>query len=338
MIDFRFVCTLGITPRDFRLLLRELKDKDNDIRPFENVLISPLFSKPETFSLIKELKKEGIIKNLYFDSGGYQVQKGVIRYYSLYNQLLRFYKKNDWADFYVLPDNPPTSLDNPEQVQLKVHMTVEGGRQFYWELPSHLREKTIGVAQGRKLDEIHYCLENYKQLGIKYLGFGSFGTRGSDSSVNILDERSIESIAFIRRYYNQFQLHTFGVGNPPTAYILSNLGVTSFDSSGWIKAAAYGNIYFPFTRAYNVSFNRIEKGNGTLSEDAFYQLKDMTGHECPFCQDFYEISKSRDKRMLHNLLSMVETVEAIDEHLQARSVISQWSPKYSKFFKIGMVK
>jgi len=337
MANLRFVCTLSIAPRDFRLLLRELKYQNVTVKPFENVLISPLFSRPETIRLVKKLKEDGTIKNLYFDSGGYQVQKGVIGYHALYNQLLRFYQENDWADYYVLPDYPPTSLDSSEQIQQKVCLTVEGGRQFYWELPSHLREKTIGVVQGRDLDEVYYCLVNYKRLGIKQLGFGSFGTRGSDSGVNILDERSLESIAFIRRRYPEIRLHTFGVGNPPTAYILSNMGVASFDSSGWIKAAAYGNIYFPFTRAYNVSFKRIEKGNGTLSEDTFLQLKDLTGHECPFCREFREISRSRDKRVLHNLLSMVETVEAIDEHLQAQSVISQWSPNYSKLLKVGKV-
>lgn len=337
MANFRFVCTLNITPRDFRLLLRELKDRNITLKPFENVLISPLFSRHETIRLVKKLKEDGTIKILYFDSGGYQLQKGVVGYHALYNQLLQFYLENDWADYYVLPDYPPTSLDSPEKVQQKVRLTIEGGRQFYWELPSHLREKTIGVVQGRSLDEIHYCLESYKRLGLKRLGFGSFGTRGSDSGVNFLDERSFESIAFICRLYSEIRLHTFGVGNPPTAYILSKMGVASFDSSGWIKAAAYGNIYFPFTRAYNVSFRRIEKGNGTLNEDTFLQLKDLTGHECSFCRDFREISESRDKRVLHNLLSMVETVEAINKDFQVQSVISQWSPNYYRFLKVGKV-
>ncbi|HHW40993.1 MAG TPA: hypothetical protein GXX19_07580 [Syntrophomonadaceae bacterium] len=204
-----------------------------------------------------------------------------------------------------------------------------------------MRDKTIGVIHGRSLDEIHYCLVNYKRLGIKQLGFGSFGTRGSDSSINILDKRSLESIAFIRCLYPEIRLHIFGVGNPPTAYILSTTGVTSFDSSGWIKAAAYGNIYFPFTRAYNVSFRRLEKGKGTLSEDAFLQLKDLTCHECPFCRDFREISKSRDKRVLHNLLSMVETVEALNRvniQPEARNIILQWSPNYTKLLNIENIE
>ncbi|MBC7342727.1 MAG: hypothetical protein H5U02_09850 [Clostridia bacterium] len=337
MINLRFVCTLGIAPRDLRLLLHELKNHNTTLKPFENVLISPLFSRAETLRLIKQLKEEGTVKKIYFDSGGYQVQRGVIGYYALYTQLLRFYKENDWADYYVLPDYPPTSLDSPKEIEQKVRITVEGGRQFYWELPSHLRERTIGVIQGKSLDEVCYCLENFKRLGIEQLGFGSFATRGSDSGINILDERSLESIAFIIRRYPQARMHIFGVGNPPTAYVLGNMGVTSLDSSGWIKAAAYGNIYFPFTRAYNVSFRRIEKGRGALSEHDFLQLKDLTGHECPFCTDFREISNSRDKRLLHNLLSMAETVEAINKHVEAWGIISQWSPNYSRFLEARKV-
>jgi queuine/archaeosine tRNA-ribosyltransferase len=314
-------------------LLRELSNRNISKNPFENVLINPLFSRPETINLVRKLREDGTIKNLYFDSGGYQVQKGIVSYYTLYDHLLRLYQANDWADYYVLPDCPPTSIDNPKNIQHKVRLTVEGGRQFYWEIPCKIRDKAIGVVQGRNLEEVHYCLVNYKQLGIKRLGFGSFITRGSDSGVNVLDGKSLESIALIRRCCPEMELHTFGVGNPPTAYILGNMGVDSFDSSGWIKAAAYGNIYFPFTRAYNVSFRRIEKGNGTLSEDAFLQLKDLTRHECPFCQDFREISRSRDKRLLHNLLAMLETVEAMDEYLHAESVISQWSPKYMKLLQ-----
>ncbi|HHW40225.1 MAG TPA: hypothetical protein GXX19_03600 [Syntrophomonadaceae bacterium] len=125
MPSLRFVCTLSIAPRDLRLLLQKLMDQDVDLKPFESVLISPLFSRPETIRLLRKLKEDGTIKNLYFDSGGYQVQKGIIGYHALYNQLLCFYRKNNWADYYILPDYPPTSLDSPEEIQQKVRLTVE---------------------------------------------------------------------------------------------------------------------------------------------------------------------------------------------------------------------
>jgi len=216
-------------------------------------------------------------------------------------------------------------------------MTVENTCRFYWELPSHLRAKTIAVIQGRTLEEIYYCLIHYQKLGVSYFGFGSFGTRGSDSSVNVFDEKAMEAIAFILRSYPNVRLHIFGVGNPPAAYILGNMGITSFDSSGWIKAAGYGNIYFPFTRAYNVSFRRIEKGNGVLNEETFRLLKDVSGHDCEFCRDFHEISANRDKRMMHNLICMHETVEAVNLGLTSSPHTVQWMGSYQKLLETPWV-
>lgn len=335
--SLRFVCTLSIAPRDLRVVLEQLSQIPHKKLILENALVSPLFTEPKTVRLLKRLKEEGIVKRLYFDSGGYQAQKGQVPYHRLYHDLLCFYRENRWADFYILPDYPPTSLDTPEQVQQKVRITVEYSAQFLWELPSELRHKTIAVVQGRSLQEISYCLTMYRQLNVAHLGYGSFGTRGSQSSVNVLDERSIESIAFILRSYPGARLHVFGVGNPPTAYLLGRMGVASFDSSGWIKAAGYGNIYFPFTRAYNVSFRRIERGNGALNEETFLLLKDLTGHDCVFCHDFHEISANRDKRMLHNLLCMAETVEAINQGVEYSPTVISWMGDCQRFLENGRV-
>lgn len=332
----RFVCALSINRRDLRKLVAELKNQTLPGKVFDNVLISPLFSNPDTVSIVRRLKDEGIIRNLYFDSGGYQVQKGIVSYHELCEELFNFYLNNRWADYYVLPDYPPTSLDVPEVVQQKVRFTVNGSRKFYWDLPSDIGEKTIAVVQGRSLDQVLYCVETYKQIGIQQIGFGSFGTRGADLGINVLDDRSVESIVAIRRYWPDVYLHAFGVGNPPTAYVLSLLGVTSFDSSGWIKAAGYGNIYFPYSRAYNVSFKRIEKGNGALTEDAFMQLKRVTGHWCRFCEDFYTISTKRDNRLLHNLICMMETVSGNHSPCLADGVIMQWAPNYKKFLNMKL--
>lgn len=335
--SLQFVCTLSIGPRDLRVVVEQLSQIPHKRFILENVLISPLFTKPKTMRLLKRLKEEGVIKCLYFDSGGYQAQKGQIPYHRLYHDLLSFYRENRWADFYVLPDYPPTSLDTPEQVQQKVRITVEYGAQFLWELPSELRHKTIAVVQGRSLQEISYCIAMYRRLNVSHLGYGSFGTCGLQSGVNVLDERSIESIAFILRSYPEARLHVFGVGNPPTAYLLGRMGVASFDSSGWIKAAGYGNIYFPFTRAYNVSFRRIERGNGALNEETFLLLKDLTGHDCGFCYDFREISASRDKRMLHNLICMAETVETINQGLECSPSVVSWMGDCQRFLGNGQV-
>jgi ribosomal protein S18 acetylase RimI-like enzyme len=80
--------------------------------PFQRILTSPIVVRKKTFAFIKEMKKTGEVKQVMFDSGGYFVQKGQISYYDLHRNLYEFYKKEDWADIYVLPDNPTLRQDS----------------------------------------------------------------------------------------------------------------------------------------------------------------------------------------------------------------------------------
>ena len=59
-------------------------------------------------------KQGGII----FDSGGYYVQQGVVTYESLYQKLLEFYRINQWADWYVLPDYVPPLLSQLKRLKI----------------------------------------------------------------------------------------------------------------------------------------------------------------------------------------------------------------------------
>ncbi|HHW27507.1 MAG TPA: hypothetical protein GXX23_09305 [Firmicutes bacterium] len=331
MQGVRFVTALGIRPGDLAqiaLAWGNVKDRNT---PLANVLISPLFADPASIQMIRRLKEQGAVNTVYFDSGGYQVQKGRIDYNTLYNRLLQYYEANDWADYYVMPDFPPVSGDSDSIVQEKVRITVDGTKRFFYDLPSTLRSRALAVVQGRRVEQVKFCLVNYHDdLGISYVGFGSFPTNGAQSSINHLDAGAAEMLACIRRQYPSVRIHAFGVGNPPVAYILNHMGIHSFDSSGWIKAAAYGNIYFPFTRAYNITYRRIEPGRGALDAESFERIKTLTGHSCPYCSDFYELSRNRTSRFLHNLICMMETVEDISAPL-ASEVISHWAPAYKRF-------
>ena len=62
-----------------------------------------------------------------FDSGGYQVQMGKISYGELCKRLREIYERETWADFYVLPDNVPTSQDADFEVEQKVKETLAMG-------------------------------------------------------------------------------------------------------------------------------------------------------------------------------------------------------------------
>lgn len=81
-----------------------------------------------------------------------------------------------------------------------------------------------------------------------------------------------------------FDIHLFGVSIPPILYLFQQLEIASFDSMAWMKAAGYGNVFLPFVRGYMATY-RVGERTHTY-RDQFEHLKAMTGHRCPFCDDF----------------------------------------------------
>ena len=96
-----------------------------------------------------------------FDSGGFFVQKGDITYNELYSKLREIYRREDWADIYILPDNPPLSKDSMLAAEGKIRQTVEGSVSFAYQLPVELREKVMPVIHAKSPAHLEYCLENY---------------------------------------------------------------------------------------------------------------------------------------------------------------------------------
>lgn len=302
--------------------------------PFKDVLITPLFTPPSTLRLIRQWREQGIIEQVYFDSGGYFVQMGQISYEDMYWRLLQFYRTNKWADWYVLPDFVPLSSDTPEDVWYKVKTTANKGSLFFREMPESLRSKALPVLQGHTEDQIEYCLERYLELDIRRMGFGSFGTNGKQSSVNTLTTNALQFLSDVTPILDEkeIQLHAFGVGTPPVIYLLAHAGVHSFDSVGWMKTAGYGKIFMPFVRAYNITY-RDPMARG-LKEQDFYKIKELTGHHCYFCHSFAKLMESRDYRVMHNLTVVLDTIEQLNcgilEHVN--HLLTNYSPSYARLY------
>ena len=109
--------------------------------PFQRLLISPVLASPSTLAFVRELKRTGETEEVMFDSGGFFVQKGDITYNELYSKLLEIYRNENWADIYILPDNPRLSKDSMQDTEDKIRQTVEGSVSFAYQLPVELREK-----------------------------------------------------------------------------------------------------------------------------------------------------------------------------------------------------
>lgn len=314
--------------------IRRLWKMSGDIRnPLKNVLVSPLFTDPKTLSVFRELRENNEVEQIYFDSGAYSVQKGRISYEEMYWSLLSYYRDNDWADWYVLPDYVPLSSDSPEDVWYKVQTTANMSNLFYSEMPEHLRLRALPVIQGHSIEQVEYCLENYLMMeGLQRVGFGSFPTNGKNSSVNTLSPDALSSLSHLSKILDarNISLHAFGVGTPPVIYLLHEAGVRSFDSVGWMKTAGFGKIYMPFVRAYNITYrDRTARG---LTKQSFLEIKKLTKHDCFFCQSFEKLAQSRDYRFMHNLIVVMDTIDQLSgpRSIDVEKILDIYSPHYAK--------
>jgi hypothetical protein len=111
-------------------------------------------------------------------------------------------------------------------------------------------------------------------------------------------------------------LHLFGVSSPALLANFPRFLATSFDSSGWLRTAGYGNVYLPFRSRRNVTHGSSALSCGVgLSAAAFYAACATTGHDCPFCRDFDRIRTDRYARMLHNALVFREMTAGLNGEL-----------------------
>ena len=307
----RFYASLTVKPDEMRTLHRLWHKHAHDFdwkfgkpNPFQRVLISPVVAHRYTFDFVRELKRTGETEVVMFDSGGYFVQKGDISYYDLHRKLYEYYQQEDWADIYVLPDNPPLSRDSLRSAEAKIKQTVEGSLRLYGDLSYEVQQKAMPVVHATRSEHLDYCLRQYANF--KNIGFGSFPTRGTSNSINRLNINALMILRQLTRMLDSedVKLHTFGISTPPAIYLLSLAGVHSFDSNGWMRSGGYGKVFLPFMRGYLVTFN--SRRNGSLNETEFKLWKENIKHDCPFCGSFERLSNNRWDRIMHNLIVMSE--------------------------------
>nr|MDQ2996160.1 hypothetical protein [Chloroflexota bacterium] len=276
---------------------------------------------------------------VYFDSGGYYVQQGRISYPLLCERLRNYYNNpaNQWADYYVLPDHVPTSTDSEKEVERKVAETCTVAQQFFHQIPTTLQERALPVIQGRTTHQILACVETFIRLGTRHVGFGSFGTSGANNSINTVTTNAYQMLSHVRDLtaLHQLRVHLFGVGTPPILYLFQKMGFASFDSMAWARAGGYGNAFLPFMKGFMVSQTAAAMFRSSLDYDTFERYKIITGHQCPFCDDFVALTNNRFYRILHNLACILDTVDFIQTWHTERilEAIESVSPRYLHYYK-----
>jgi ribosomal protein S18 acetylase RimI-like enzyme len=317
-----FVASVTNGENDLKHLIPLWEKEGFSERPFDHCIITPLFIEPRMMPFIRHMREAWGV-SVWFDSGGFFVQQGKIRYEELFTRLLEFYRHHDWAEVYVLPDYVPTSQNSPTEVEERVRVTAAEGAKFHKRLPDAIRNRTLGVLQGHKTRHLRLCLDSFLGEGVHRLGFGSFDTGGGNAEINLLTREAsvrleaVRELLSISRDDGHFaagvDLHLFGVGSPNLVDRFVEYGTTSFDSSGWMRTAGYGNVYLPFRGRRNVTngASALTCGPG-LSAREFYALCEETGHDCPFCANYKRIQTNRFDRMWHNAIVFGEMTRSIN--------------------------
>lgn len=282
---------------------------DFERNPFAHVIYSPIACPSSTTKFLQQQKEEEKIKSVWLDCGAYQVQQGKRSYDDLLTFLDKFYRENQWADGYVLPDIVPLTTDDDETVEYKVRDTLYYCEKFYHQLPEYVQERAIAPVQGRTINQIDRCIKTYARLGIRRIGFGSWGTSGPNGSVNMLSQ---DSLALFKKVYNiarekGMQVHCFGIGGPNSYNRLrkNNLIPHTLDSTTWWKAGGFGSIFFPNKSQIQITVRRsIETTKAGVEK-----LKRDTNHSCFFCQNIEQLRASRNHRIMHNLVAWLDTLE-----------------------------
>lgn len=309
-VDIQFFITLTDSAGKIRRVV-ELWEQSGDSRnPFAYVIFTPLFSSNPTITEIRRLKEErGAV--VMFDSGGYQAQMGKVTYEELFGRLLHFYTANCWADWYVLPDRVPHTTDSNEEVEFKVQETIDFGRLFLRRMPDDLKVRALGVVHGRTPDQIRRCIEAYAEMGVRYVGFGSFGTSGPKGAINMVSWHSLRLLRLTQTLAREYdlRLHVFGIGSPAPLIRLVHAGIlpSSFDTAGWWKAGAFGNIFFPKGQQLHITAMKTWE----TTRQGILQTKKQSHHECKFCADIEQLRRSRIVRIMHNLSALLDTLELV---------------------------
>lgn len=334
--QLNFFSSLTVCPSDMRKVRHHIGMANSTIPLLKNILISPVFANLNTMKIVRQYSENGT--RVLFDSGGYYVQTGRLKYKELYMPLLETYKSHPWADIYTLPDNVPTSQDPPEVVEQKVKDTITFSTIFFQEMADDLKSRAMPVVQGHTIKQVEQCLKAYINMGVMYIGFGSFGTMGNNNQVNIATNSAIDLSRHVVEvaHAHGIKVHLFGIGAPALVAMIKGINADSFDSSAWLKAAGFGQIFLPFMRGYNITHNSNKsKLQKSITFDRFNQLRELTKHHCSLCESVFKLQDNKMYRAVHNLIALEESVKMVNsrdyEHIER--IYINGSPKYRNEFE-----
>lgn len=141
-----------------------------------------------------------------------------------------------FADLAFTLDFPiPPSMEL-EEAKRRQHLTVANAK---WAIANRRRKGMLlyGCVQGWDVSSYRQCAEAYVNLGFDGLAIGGLVPRISDLDLVLAVVDAVKGAA------SGLPIHVFGLGKPGTAEVLYAHGVSSVDSSSYVKLAAEGKLW-----------------------------------------------------------------------------------------------
>jgi len=307
-------------PTEKRAMQRYFRLLDGcDRNLFSHVIVTPVMASKQFLEYLRNLREAGQVERVMFDSGGYQVQTGVIESFEkLCVRLVNVWRRHDWADYFVLPDHVPKSRDTEMEVEKKVRDTLLAGERFLKLLPKG--GEPVGVVHGRSVVQVLKGVRSWHSLGVRYVAFGSFETIGKNESINHVSDRAA---VVLRALVDEalslgMKVHVFGIGSPSSlqkVFIASPL-VESVDSVSWRKVAGFHEVFFGLRWLRRFGDLRSKSNSWRLDDELLSKVKRFMGHDCPFCRSAVQLTDFT-ARSLHNLFVLHEIVDGF-RHMAER--------------------
>jgi len=333
-VDFHASLTINRCHFD-RLCQIWARELQTDEFPFRSAIVSPLVARNGILERLFEHRQQC---RVIFDSGGFHVQQGRLELSSATRQLREVYKEHDWADRFALPDTPITSRDCPETVKRKLRSNRRQYQVFASNFLEPIRRKLLPVVHGTTSEQIRSSARAARQVASESLGFGGFSTSGPNGGVNSFSTDNLRLLVQFAVYCKKEKLnaHVFGIGGPSAIVVLHYVGIDSFDSAGWIRTAAYGNVYLPYLGAVNIT--GATESRRFVGKREFAEMRSASQHSCPFCRDHKALVKYWPYRALHNYITVASSIHELQSTPlnQAVENMRRFNPRFANYLSLAL--
>ena len=257
------------------------------------------------FEYLYKRKNRGEIEFVMIDSGGFQAGRFGLNPNQLVEEDYQIYIRNDWANAYVMPDMPPTGGDPMPVMQKMTEKTMSMTHELFDRLPAHLQAKAMPVFHVRNKEQLEQQYESYKPI-IDTSKFVSYSIAApTAASYNKFDGKNFELMSHaIELCGPDVHMHCLGISSPLSVFCMAYIGLSSYDTISAKKSAGYGLILFPngWFHFTNRRPPTLKRNNRSVTFEKIEQIKEITGHRCPFCDDLDMLYKSTAHRRIHNFI------------------------------------